>query len=319
MKVRLRTLPTIFPAFVAAAAVSVSGCGEQARTKSAARENHYISNVPASAPGLINDAAAGGEAAKSQVNARFVGFQAPASAPRKIIYEAEISLVVKKMAETEAQITKLLKQHDGYVADANVDRRQGEELTGRWKVRVPAGQFDAFLDEVSKLGIAESRRQTAQDVTEEFVDLEAQISNKKKLEERIVALLKDASGTIKDVIEVERELARVRGEVEQMEGRLRYLTNRTDLTTISIVAREEENYVPPAAPTFANRIVQAWNSSLASLRTFGERLVVAVVAAFPWLVVASAVLVPTAWYVRKRNAGARSAPADLKSGSKPAT
>jgi hypothetical protein len=254
---------------------------------------------PASA---INEAESRGKPASPEFQAQYANYfqTPPADAPRRIIYEAEVSLVVKKMSETEAQITKLLKQFDGYIADAAVDRRQGQELSGRWKVRVPATNFDSFLDEVSKLGIAESRRQTAQDVTEEFVNLEAQISNKKKLEERIVELLKDASGKIKDVIEVERELARVRGEIEQMEGRLRYLTNRTDLTTISIVAREEENYVPPAAPTFVNRIAQAWKTSLESLQSFGERLVVATTFAFPWVVVFSLVLLPAAWYVRKR-------------------
>src|SRR5206468_2017919 len=110
-------------------------------------------------------------------------------------------LVVKDMAETETQIAKLLKQTNGYIAEASVDRRQGQQLTGRWRVRIPVAQFDSFLDAVSKLGVAESRNQTAQDVTEEYVDLEAQITNKKRLEERIVALLKDSNGKIKDVIE----------------------------------------------------------------------------------------------------------------------
>jgi hypothetical protein len=121
-----------------------------------------------------------------------------------------------------------------------------------------------------------------------------------------VGLLKEANGKIKDVIEVEHELARVRGEIEQMEGRLRYLANRTELTTITITARQEENYVPPAAPTFANRITQAWHSSLSQLRSFGEELLVATVAAAPWIVAFGVVLVPAAWYVGKRvKAGVR--------------
>jgi uncharacterized coiled-coil protein SlyX len=161
-------------------------------------------------------------------------------------------------------------------------------------------QFDTFLDDVSKLGVAESRNQTAQDVSEEFVDLEAQITNKKRLEERIVALLKDSSGKIKDVIEVEHELARVRGEIEQMEGRLRYLTNRTDFTTVSIAARVEENYVPPAAPSFFSRIAQAWHLSLDSLRVFGEEVVVAIVWVLPWLAVICVVAIPALLVVRKR-------------------
>ena len=175
-------------------------------------------------------------------------------------------------------------------------------------MRVPVNKFDSFLDEVAKLGVAENRTQTAQDVTEEYVDLEAQITNKKRLEERIVALLKDSTGKIKDVIEVEHELARVRGEIEQMEGRLRYLTNRTDFTTVSISAREEENYVPPAAPTFTNRIAQAWTSSIDALRTFGEQMAVScrLRDSHGWRV-AVAIAVPAFIYVRKRSHDASAA------------
>ena len=257
--------------------------------------------------------------ADSRIQARFVYFQEAPNVPRKIIYEAEISLVVDKLSDTEAKFTKLLKQVDGYIAEASVDRREGEQLSGRWRVRVPVAQFDSFLDAVSKFGVAESRRQTAQDVTEEFVDIEAQIANKKKLEERIVALLKDTTGKITDVIEVERELARVRGELEQMEGRLRYLTNRTDLTTVSITAREDENYVPPAAPTFVDRIVQAWNTSLLELREFGERSVVGLVYVAPWIAVVGVVGVPALILIRMRNAKIRKRANSVTQTSGPST
>jgi uncharacterized coiled-coil protein SlyX len=223
--------------------------------------------------------------------------------PQKIIYEAEISLVVEDVSKTERQIDELLRRFGGHVAEAAIDRTQGEQLSGRWRVRVPVAEFDPFLEAVSKLGVAESRRQTAQDVTEEFIDLEARIANKKRLEERIVELLKESSGAIKDVIEVERELARVRGEIEQMEGRLRYLTNRTELTTVTIVAREERDYVPPEAPSFTARIRQAWSGSLLALRRFGEQVVIAAVAAFPWIAVLSLLAVPI-WYTGRRMAGA---------------
>jgi type II secretory pathway pseudopilin PulG len=249
-------------------------------------------------------------AGEDKLRARYVGFSAVPASPRKIIYEAEIGLVVKKVADTETNLHTLLKQFDGYIAESNVDRVEGEELTGRWKVRVPVNHFDSFVEQLARLGVAETRRQTAQDVTEEFVDLEAQIANKKKLEERIVALLKDTSGKIKDVIEVERELARVRGEIEQMEGRLRYLTNRTDYTTVAISAREEENYVPPAAPTYVDRLAQAWNTSLGSMRGFAEQITVAVVYVIPWLAVAMFSVVPAYLYVRKMFVG-KPAPANL--------
>jgi uncharacterized coiled-coil protein SlyX len=239
---------------------------------------------------------------KALVQARYANFQQAKVSSQRIIYDAEVRLVVKKVADVETEINKYLKQVDGYIAEASVDRTQGEEQIGHWKVRVPVARFDSFLDEVAKLGVAEDRRQTAQDVTEEYVDLEAQIANKKRLEERIVALLKDATGKIKDVLEVENQLSRVRGEIEQLEGRLRYLTNRTDITTVSITAREEENYVPPAAPTFVNRIAQAWTGSIAALQTFGEQLTVGAVYVSPWLAVVVAIAIPAFFYMRRRAA-----------------
>jgi hypothetical protein len=115
------------------------------------------------------------DAVSSQVKAELANFQEAVEVPRRIIYEAEITLVVKDVSAVETQISALLKQSGGYVAESMVDRTQGEELTGRWKVRIPVEHFDTFLDSVSKLGVPENRHQTAQDVTEEFVDLEAQI------------------------------------------------------------------------------------------------------------------------------------------------
>jgi uncharacterized coiled-coil protein SlyX len=219
---------------------------------------------------------------------------------RRIIYEAQLALVVDDLSHVEAAIVRLLEQHDGYVADSSVTGRQGEQLTGRWQVRVPVDRFQAFLAAAAKLGVAENRQQTAQDVSEEFVDLGARIANSKRLEARIVELLDSASGKITDVIEVEQQLARVRGEIEQMEGRLRYLTNRTDLTTVTITAREERDYVPPAAPTFATRVHDAWGNSLDALRSFGENVGLAIVAATPWVAILAVVVGPALWWNRRR-------------------
>jgi cell division septum initiation protein DivIVA len=297
----VNAIAVLFVSTVIGAFVGCETHSRRATSEGLVLQNHSEPRLAAE----LNPAAAGESAAK--VKGRFVAFQGAPNVQRRIIYDANVSLVVKDMTQTETQIASLLKKADGYVAEANVDRRQGEQLTAVWRVRVPVGQFDSFLDAVSKLGVAENRKQTAQDITEEFVDLEAQIKNKKQLEERIVALIKDASGKIKDVIEIEHELARVRGEIEQMEGRLRYLTNRTDFTTVSISARVEENYVPPAAPSFASRIAQAWGMSVDALKDFGEQLTIAVVYAFPWLVVLGVVAVPVFLFARKRTAASREA------------
>jgi len=237
-----------------------------------------------------------------------VGTALPVVRDRKIIYEADVTLIVKDFAKLERDVPALVKSHSGYLAEVEVDRTHGRFLTGRWVVRVPVEQYEAFLDSLSELGVPETFNQTAQDVTEEYVDLEARIANKKRLEERILDLLESSEGEIKDVIEVERELARVRSEVEQMEGRLRYLQNRTALTTVTIRGIERQDYVPPQAPSFLGRIGQAWETSLISLRRFGEGLTVTVVFLFPWLVLLVVVVAPVTWCVRRysRRAASRS-------------
>lgn len=277
--------------------LSAPGCGQAARESARGVPAEY-------------SAEATGEAAESAAaEAGDLDVTHAADPERKIIYEADISLVVTDFPRAESEVPRLAKEHGGYLADVSIDRTAGEHRFGRWQVRIPVDRFEPFLDALSDLGVPENRRQTAQDVTEEYIDLEARIANKKRLEERILELLQVSEGAIKDVIEVERELERVRSEIEQMEGRLRYLTNRIALTTVTITVREQRDYVPPEAPTFLARIRQSWANSLVSLRRFGENVFVAIVAAIPWLVVLSVVVGPLIWRMRRRRAMRRRAAA----------
>ena len=134
--------------------------------------------------------------------------------------------------------------------------------------------YHEFLSAAGDIGVPASRIENASDVTEEFVDVEARIKNKRKLEARILELLDRREDKIQHVIEVERELARVREEIERMEGRMRYLKDKTSLTTITITVREQRDYVPEQAPTFTNRIGNAWNASLSHCQRVFEDCVV---------------------------------------------
>ena len=218
---------------------------------------------------------------------------------RKIIYTASLAIVVDDFSGVEQSIASLVKQYGGFVADANVSLNQGSQRSGTWTVRIPARSFESFLDASGDLGVPERREQHGQDVTEEYVDLEARIRSKKQLEERILELLADNKGEIKDVIEVERELSRVRTEIEQMEGRLRYLTDRTKLTTVTLNVREEQDYTPPQAPGFGTQIARAWSGSTGTIVSAARGLMLAVVACVPWLVLAGVIVVPV-WRWRHR-------------------
>ena len=174
--------------------------------------------------------------------------------------------------------------------------------------RVPVDRYTAFLADVTELGFAESRNEDAQDVTEQFVDIEARLKNKRELEKRIITMLEERTGKLADVLEIERELSRVREEIEVMEGRLRYLADRTSLATVTIKCREEKEYVPEAAPTFDSRISEAWRQSLAALRRTGEEIAVALVACVPWVLVFGLPIALVAALVRRRGGKRREQP-----------
>jgi len=289
--------------------IAFAGCGaEIERSRNAARTSGGSTKNFVPQRGL----AAGAYQPDSDAEGAEDGGNDPAAGQaatpdRKIVYEAELSVVVDNFSKVETDIPALVRQFQGYLADVEIDRTQGEYRTGRWEARVPVERFDAFLEAAAALGVPERRRQTSQDVTEEFVDLEARIANQQRLEERILALLDNAEDKIKDVIEVERELGRVRGEIERMQGRLRYLTDRTSLTTVTIIAREERDYIPPAAPSFTSRVGRAWEGSLQSLRVFAEGAAVTAVYVGPWLIVLAVVLIPPTWYLRRRIINSRKA------------
>ena len=211
---------------------------------------------------------------------------------RKIIYTAEVTLVTDDFGAAEQGVPKLIKQHGGYISEGAVERTSGASRSGRWVARVPVDRFDAFLDALSTLGVPEHRSQRAQEVTEEYVDLQSRIATQRRLEERILKLLEDRGGNIEDTIRMENELSRIRGEAERMEGRLRYLTDRTSLTTVTINVREEQSYTPPEAPEFAQRLSEGFSDSIDSMTDTGQNLAVVGARAVPWLVVVAIVLIP---------------------------
>ena len=226
--------------------------------------------------------------------------QAEADAdPRKIIYRATLVLHVEDFGAAEAKIKELIRASGGYVAQFREDRPYGAQRGGHWTLRVPVQQFNRFVEEAGRLGVADRREISAQDVSEEYVDLEARLKNKQQLESRLLELVAKRTDEIKDVIAVEAELSRVREEIERMQGRLRFLADRVKLTTVDITAYERRDYRPPEA-TFAGRIEHTFWQSVDLLRALAEACVLMIVGLAPWLVVLLLLFVPLFLWARRR-------------------
>jgi hypothetical protein len=237
---------------------------------------------------------AGGNANEAREN----GAAAP-ELPRKIIYKADVRLIVRDLPKAESELKQLLKDHKGIIAQAEISGSAGSPLTGRWRLRVPVDRFDSFLDALVKLGIPERNRTDSEDVTDRYYDLEARIKNRKAEEESLRKLLEKTSGKMEDILAVRRELNQVRNDIDVQEGQLRRLANLSALTRVEVTMVENQDYVPPQTPTFGDNIASTFGQSVAALKTFGRGLVYVVVAIVPWAVIMAIVGVP-AWIVIRR-------------------
>jgi hypothetical protein len=206
-----------------------------------------------------------------------------AAVPRKIIYDATIDLVVDSLNGLETAVADVVKRYDGFLAGSDLASQVSTQRTATWKVRVPVERFEDFVRAISRLGEVRSSHVGSQDVTEEYFDIEARIRNKQEEEKRLLKHLSDSTGKLEDILKVEAELTRVRGEIEQMQGRLRFLANRADLSTITITATELKNYTPPQPVTLATQISTTFFGSLNALIALGESLLLVAVALVPWL------------------------------------
>ncbi len=262
------------------------------------------------------ESAPSGSAAKSAPGEMAPGTPS-ATAGRKIIYNARVDLVTEDLAKLDATLAKLIEARKAYVADSERTGSAGATRRGSWKVRVPVEAYDAFVAGVVKLGELVSLKADSQDVSEEFYDLEAREKAKTVEEQRLLKHLADSTGKLEEILNVERELSRVRSEIERMQGRLRALGNLTTLATVTITASEIKDYVPPQAPTFGTRLARSFSGSVDALRTFGESALIAFVAVVPWLPLIALGLGIVYWVTRRLLAGQSSPPIRIQDAPPP--
>jgi len=157
---------------------------------------------------------------------------------RKIIKEGEIKFETANSQDTRIFISKTVAEIGGYMSEDNAFDYENR-IEHRITIRVPADKFELLLENISqKAAKLDSKNITALDVTEQFIDVEARIKTKKELESRYKELLKKAN-KVDEILTIEKEIGKLRTEIESMEGRLKYLKDRVSFSTLTVVFYEK--------------------------------------------------------------------------------
>ena len=210
---------------------------------------------------------------------------APVTVERKIIRNADLQLEASAPEESQAKITQISESKGGFVVEStqsSSDAKATRRDTVTMKVRVPSAKFDEALGEIRQAAsrvIVESVK--GQDVTEAFIDIEARLRTQKALENQFLEIMK-RSNSVADALNVQTEIAKVRGEIEKIEGRKRFLESQASLSTIEIKLQTPTAF-SANAPGFFNRLGEALGNGFDAALGFILIFVTALIALLPFL------------------------------------
>ena len=217
--------------------------------------------------------------------------------PNMIIRNGSVSIEVDSLELAITAVRALATRLGGYVGNVSMSTGEYTVRSATLELKIPSARFDETMNSLSPIGKVEQSESTAQDVGEEFVDLTARMTNARRLEERFVTLLATRTGKLEEVLAVERELARVREEIERYEGRLRFLKSRAAMSTLSVTVHEKAPLVSSNPGTSV--IGEAFRNMWRNFVTF----IAAIISSMGVIVPVLALIGLGAWLWRRRGRG----------------
>lgn len=210
---------------------------------------------------------------------------------RKLIRDGHMRVKVKDVDAARASLERMAESAGGFVSNVNAQSYSSTKNTDV-TMRIPASGFLSFVEKIRALGFVEEEGFDVTDVTDQYVDLDRRIKTQEALAARLEQLIQDKSYQFKDLLDVERELARLRLEIESMQGSLRGLDDRISLSTLRVSMYQEvvQQVVPPDS-VFSPLVSALENAgprfkgSVRGIMALAGGLLNFVVALTPWLVI----------------------------------
>ncbi len=237
------------------------------------------------------------EAAKGRIP--LIAGQTRAANPM-IIRTVSLQIVAAEFDNARARLDEILRTHEGYAAQLGTSAPEKTARMLTATLRFPAARLDAAVAELKKLGRVENEQRSGSEVTQQYVDLVARLNNARNTEQRLVEVLRERTGKVGDVLEVEKEIARVREEIERMQTEQNRLENQVSFATVQIELREERKAALEAPSSVNTRL---WNALVDGYRSAAETVLELALFALsygPRLLVWAAVLfLPGRWLARR--------------------
>jgi len=221
---------------------------------------------------------------------------------QRVIKSARLNLVVKKISETIDRISLMLGDKKGFISSSDIRTRDDETQYGTVTIRVPVKDFEKSVNELKKIAeVVQSESLSGVDVTEEFVDMEARLKNLRIEEGQYQEILKTAK-KIEDILKVNEYLFNIRGQIEGIEGRIKYLSNLTDLATIEITLSEEPTIrIPTSEWRPLDTIKIAFSAMVRMLQGFMNILIWLAFICLPIALVVWAIIMAIRFFRKRRN------------------
>ena len=181
-----------------------------------------------------------------------------------------LTIIVKDVPAARAQLDRILTHYQSYAAQLTLNTPEGGARSFQASLRVPAPELAAALAELRALGRVQNESQSGEEVTQQHADLVARLQNSRETEQRLRDILAQRTGKIEDVLQVEEEIARVRGEIEGMEADQKALEHRVDFSTVDLQLNEE--YKAQLGSPSASAGNQIRNAFVSGLRNAGATL-----------------------------------------------
>lgn len=219
--------------------------------------------------------------------------------PQKIIRTVSLNLVTREFEKDLETLNAAIGEHGGYVEYSDVASDRGSRRYANLTIRIPKDKLDAYLEAAQKVGRVSSYTESQEDVSERYTDTETRLVSQKAKMERLQQLLQQAT-TVKDILEIENQIADTQYQLDSLTGALRGMDSKVDYSTVRLTLQEEVPTASPTELTLGERIRLAMTDAWDAIQAFLADFVVLLVVALPYVVVLVVFILIIRFVIKRR-------------------